>query len=117
MCSCSNPDHIYIDIKKQAIVSCNGVGLDHIEIKSDSSNITLEGTQPIVYFNKENDVSRTSLYNEVIYNYVLKLKPNCNYQLVKYNGSDRGSFIITFKTNDSAKVTTASVLNCNVVQN
>jgi hypothetical protein len=111
--SCSEPLGIYIDIKKQAIVSCDGEGLKEIGIESDFSGVKLEGRGSIIYFNEKNDVFRTSLYGDVVYDYVLKLRPNCSYVVTKYNGYDRGPFKITFKTDAAGKVIKASDENCN----
>ncbi len=82
-------------------------------IESDSDAVNLEGTASEIYFNKKNDVARTSIYGHVIYDYVLKLKPNCDYTVTKYNEHDRGPIVITFKTNSNSQVTNASSLDCN----
>jgi outer membrane protein assembly factor BamE (lipoprotein component of BamABCDE complex) len=113
LCSCSGPSGIYIDLKNQAICTCDGKGLKEIRIENDSSKVKLEGTRSIIYFNKVNSVSRTTIYGDVVYDYVLKLKPNSNYRVKKINGYDQGPFTITFKTDGTGKVITASNINCN----
>jgi hypothetical protein len=110
--SCSEPSGIYIDIKKGAIVSCDGIGLNRITVENDSSEVTLEGTQSIIYFNKKNSVSRTTVYGDIVDNFVLKLKPNCIYHVTKYNGFDRGNLHLTFKTDSSGMIAKASDVDC-----
>ncbi len=87
--------------------------MKEIEIESDSVDITLKGTESIIYFNKKNTALKTSLYNRVVFDYLLKLKPNRIYRVTKYMGSDRGNLRITFKTDDSRKIISASDINCN----
>jgi hypothetical protein len=111
--SCDSPTHIYIDIKKQAIVTCDGAGLKEIEIESDFDEVTLEGTDPIIYLNKKNEVSRTSIYDKTVDNFILKLRPNCTYTVTKHNGSDRGNTKLEFETDASGKIVKASDVNCN----
>lgn len=82
-CSCSGPSGIYIDITNQAIYTCDGQGLKEIRIENNSTEVKLEGTGSIMYFNKMNSVSRTTIYGDVVYNYVLKLKPNSSYVVEK----------------------------------
>jgi hypothetical protein len=88
MSSCSGSSGFYIDIKKEATVTCDGMGLKEIRIENDSSEVTLEGTESIIYFNKKNAVARTSIYGDVINNFELKLKPNCTYKVSKRIGFD-----------------------------
>jgi hypothetical protein len=110
--SCSEPSMIYIDIKDQAIHTCDGEGLKRITIENDSTEVTLEATESIIYFNKRNDAIIT-IHDHNVFDYVLKLKPNSNYTVTKDNGYDRGPIHITFKTNNAGKVITASDVNCN----
>lgn len=110
---CSEPGGIYIDIKKEAIVSCDGTGLKEIRIENDSSEVTLQGTQSIVYFNKRNPVLRTTIYGEDVKDFELKLKPRCSYKVIERIGFDRGNFTITFRTDSLGKIITASDTNCN----
>jgi len=105
---CSEPSGIYIDIKKQAIISCNGTGLKEIRIENDSSEITLQSTKSIVYFNKINLVSRTSIYGDDVKDFELKLKPHCSYKVMERMGFDRGNFTITFRTDSLGKIVIAS---------
>ncbi|MBS1502604.1 MAG: hypothetical protein JST32_11115 [Bacteroidetes bacterium] len=110
---CSEPSGIYIDIKKEAIVSCDGIGLKEVRIEDDSSRVVLEGTQPIIYFHRINPVAKTSIYGDAVYNFELKLKPHCSYKVIKPMGFDRGTITITFRTDSSGKIITASNTNCN----
>jgi hypothetical protein len=110
--SCFKSNSIYVDIKKNAIVSCDGQGLKEIKIENESESINLEGTEPVIYFNKKNHVAKTSVYGEVVYDYVLKLKPNSNYTITKYNGYDRGPIEVTFRTDGIGRVTETSDEKC-----
>jgi hypothetical protein len=110
---CSEPGGIYIDIKKEAIVSCDGTGLKEISIENDSTEVTLHGTKSIVYFNKRNSVSRTSIYGEDVKDFELKLKPHCSYKVIEHVGFDRGNVTITFRTDSLGKIITASYTDCN----
>ena len=110
---CSKPGGIYIDIKKEAIISCDGTGLKELRIENESNEVTLQGTQSIVYFNKRNSVSRATIYGEDIKNFELKLKPRCSYKVIEHMGFDRGNFTITFRTDSFGKIIAASDTNCN----
>jgi hypothetical protein len=111
--SCSEVNKIYIDIQKQAIVSCSIVGLKRITITNDSSNIILEGTGSIVYFNQVNAASETSVNGKRVNDYKLRLMGNCSYTVTKDNGYDRGPIKIKFRTDSSGIVIMASKTTCN----
>ena len=111
--SCSSPTNIYIDIKKQAIVTCDGTGLKEVEIESEFDDVTLEGTDAVIYLNKKSEASRTSVYNITVYDYIFKLRPNCTYTVTKRNGSDRGPTKLEFETDASGKIVKASSVDCN----
>jgi hypothetical protein len=110
--SCSSPPGMYIDLSKQAIVSCDGEGINEIKIESDSGEVTLEGTPSVIYLNKKNEVARTSIYGETVGDIVLNLKPNCNYMVSKHMGADRGDFRVSFKTDASGNITTTTGKYC-----
>ena len=112
LCACSQPGGIYIDIKENAIISCDGIGFKEIRIENESETIMLEGTQSTIYFNKKNNVFRTSLYGDILNDYVLKLKPNSRYVVTKYNGYDRGPINVTIQTDMIGRVIKASVEKC-----
>lgn len=96
---------VYIDIKKQAIVSCTSHGFKNLEIKNDSSSIILEGTPFIIYFNKKNLIACTTIsYDSVVYDYVLKLKPNITYTVTSRIGGDQGPNRISFKQMKQGKL-------------
>lgn len=113
--ACSTSNGIYIDIKKGAIVSCDGKGLNEISIEDDSSDMTLQSPQSIIYFNKKNTglVAKTIFNRDLVNDFDLKLKQKCTYKLRKRMGYDRGNFTVTFKTDSTGSVITASNTSCN----
>ena len=110
--SCSKPNRIYINLKQNAIISCDGTGFKRLTIETKYENIILEGTDQIIYFNKYNRFTNVSVNGTDTSDFVLKLKPCTNYILSKDNGYDRGPMTITFLTDNSGKVTKASQSQC-----
>ncbi len=110
---CSEVNSIYIDINRQALVSCNKTGLKRLTIENDSTTITLEGTESIIYFNQENNIAKVTFNDKTLDDYKLTLQENSNYRVTVENGYDRGPFIATFKTNKVGKIIETSNPNCN----
>ncbi len=116
MCSaifgCSTPSLIHIDIKKGAIVSCDGMPVKEMRIESDSDEVTLEGASSITYFNQKNNVSKTTIRGKVVYDYVLKLRRNCVYRITKPGEMDRGSIHVDFKTDSVGNIKESDAIDC-----
>lgn len=110
---CSEVNSVYIDVNKQALVSCNKTGLKRLTIENDSTTITLEGTESIIYFNQENNIAKITLNNKTVDDYKLQLQGNSNYKVIVENGYDRGPFVVTFKTNKVGKIIETSNPDCN----
>jgi len=110
--SCGEPNGFYIDIKKQAIVSCTGHGFKHLEIESDSSAITLQGTSSIVYLNTINKDACTKMNDSIVCNYLLKLQPSKSYRIISRIDGDQGAMIQTFTTNKIGRIILASDSIC-----
>jgi hypothetical protein len=104
---------MYIDIKKNAIVSCTGHGFKHLEIESDSTSISLISAASIVYFNQKNTYACIRLNDSVVCNYLLKLKPNKEYIITSRVCGDQGPKKISFKTDQSGNIISASDSSCN----
>ncbi|HEX8021164.1 MAG TPA: hypothetical protein VF500_14550 [Mucilaginibacter sp.] len=113
--ACSTSNGIYIDIKKGAIVSRVGKGLNEISIEDDSSDVTLRSSQSIIYFNKKNTglAAQTIFNRDLVIDFDLTLKPKCTYKLRQRMGYDRGNFAVTFKTDSTGNVIMASNTNRN----
>jgi hypothetical protein len=110
---CSSPNTFYIDVKKQAIISCKGAGFKKISISNETKEINLEGTEPIIYFNEINNASQTSIYDSIVYDYKLVLQPKSTYEIKAHIGYDRALFTVTFKTDSLGKISSSSKLSCN----
>jgi hypothetical protein len=110
--SCSTHIPFYVDINKQAIVSCDGNGMKYISIEGDSMEIIVEGTPSILYFGKEIDASKVSIFDSVVYNYKIMLRPNSKYKASTRTGYDRGPFAISFSTDRSGFICQATITAC-----
>ena len=101
---CSDVNHIFVDIEQQAIISCDGTGLKRLTIENESENIILEGTESVIHFDQVNNVARTTVNGNVVHDFKLTLKKNCNYTIRKDNGYDRGPITVTFETDNLGKM-------------
>ncbi|SCW77782.1 hypothetical protein SAMN03159284_04095 [Mucilaginibacter sp. NFR10] len=114
LASCAKSSGFYIDVKKDAIVSCNGESLNEMSLEDDSSSVTLRSSESVIYFNKKNLglAAQMDFNGEVINDFDLKLKPKCAYKLRKHMGYDRGAFSATFKTDSLGNIIMTSNANC-----
>lgn len=111
--SCSDdPALIYVDLQKQAIVSCSNNFHSHLEINGGDENITLQGAWPTVYFNQPVKAMTILVNGEKTDSLFLQLKPSSAYEIWKENAADRGPLRITMETDSTGRVVAASVTDC-----
>ena len=113
----ASPGVVFLDMKKQAIVSCSGGPINNIRIETPNNYITFEANKKdisVIYLNRINlDFKITMDNNEKISsNYEFKLTPNFPYTAISYNGYDRGPFKLTFTTDSLGRVISASNTEC-----
>lgn len=110
--SCGHDSFLYVDIQKQAIISCDGNWSHYVSIESEYDEVILEGAPPVILFNKTGDAVKMFYNGAGVDNHVLTLRPNCDYTVSKSNGFDRGPLRISFKTDSLCRIVTASDTIC-----
>jgi hypothetical protein len=110
---------IYIDVSKEAIISCNGNAIREVDINSPDSTITYTSfgdnkEADTIHFNKKNSAFRITVsWNSINNNYILNLKPNSSYEIKsRSSNGDQGPFRLVFKTNSKGYILDEQANHC-----